>query len=73
MFTGEESMEEGLPPDLQTLFLNNLTVKPVRNSKLVTVSYDSPNKELTARIVNVLAKSYIKSSRNVFLCRWIYY
>lgn len=65
LFAGEEVDEvegEGQPADLETLFLSNLTVKPVRNSKLVSISYDSPNKELAASIVNALAKNYINTT-----------
>lgn len=40
-------------------FLKGLTVLPVRNSRLVDVSYRSPNAELSARIANALAKQYI--------------
>src|SRR5262249_41021242 len=41
------------------LFLKDLTVTPVRNSRLVDVTYDSPDAVLAARIANGLAKAYI--------------
>ncbi|WP_456448747.1 GumC family protein [Thiolapillus sp.] len=44
---------------LENLLLANLTVAPVKNSRLVVVSYDSPNPNLAARVVNTLAKSFI--------------
>ncbi len=44
---------------LENLLLANLSVTPVKNSRLVIVSYDSPNPELAARVVNTLAKSFI--------------
>jgi capsular exopolysaccharide synthesis family protein len=40
-------------------FLKDLTVSPVRNSRLVDVTYDSPDPVLAARIANGLAKAYI--------------
>jgi len=36
-------VEEAVEPDVEALFLKNLEVKPVRNSRLVRVSYDSPD------------------------------
>lgn len=42
-----------------TAFLDNLTVAPVRNSRLVKLSYDSPNPELAANALNTLARTYI--------------
>ena len=40
-------------------FLGNLTVEPVRNSRLVRLHYDSPDPKQAATILNTLAKSYI--------------
>ncbi len=40
-------------------FLGNLTVEPVRNSRLVKLRYDSPNPRQAAAILNAWAKSYI--------------
>lgn len=40
-------------------FLANLTVTPVRNSRLVDVTYESPDPELTARVANELADAFI--------------
>ncbi|MBL8252285.1 MAG: exopolysaccharide biosynthesis protein, partial [Candidatus Competibacter sp.] len=42
-----------------TAFLENLTVAPIRNSRLVKLSYDSPNPELAANALNALARTYI--------------
>jgi succinoglycan biosynthesis transport protein ExoP len=43
-------------------FLGNLTVEPVRNSRLVDVKYRSTDAALAARIANQLAKDYIEHS-----------
>ncbi len=42
-----------------TAFLEDLTVAPVRNSRLVKLRFDSPEPELAATILNTLAKAYI--------------
>jgi succinoglycan biosynthesis transport protein ExoP len=41
-------------------FIDNLSVKPVRNSRLVEVSFDSVDPVLAALIVNTLANEYIE-------------
>jgi capsular exopolysaccharide synthesis family protein len=43
-------------------FLLNLTVAPIRNSRLVDVKYDLPDAELATRIANSLAKNYINQN-----------
>jgi polysaccharide biosynthesis transport protein len=40
-------------------FINNITVTPIRNSRLVDVSFDAKNPVLAAQIANTLAKAYI--------------
>jgi polysaccharide biosynthesis transport protein len=40
-------------------FLSNLTVSPIRNSRLVKVEYDSHDPQLSAQIANTLAAEYI--------------
>ena len=40
-------------------FLRNLTVDPVRNSRLVKLRYDSSDPQLAATILNALAKAYV--------------
>jgi succinoglycan biosynthesis transport protein ExoP len=43
-------------------FLSNLTVSPIRNSRLVDVKYDLPSPDLATRIINSLAKNYIEQN-----------
>src|SRR5262245_13826200 len=44
------------------VFLANLTVAPIRNSRLVDLKYDLPDPALATVIVNALAKNYIEQS-----------
>jgi succinoglycan biosynthesis transport protein ExoP len=41
-------------------FLNALTVAPVRNSRLVDVTFESPDPALSANVANALARAYIE-------------
>ncbi len=43
-------------------FSDNLTVEPVRNSRLVKLYYDDPDATLAATILNTLTKNYINLS-----------
>lgn len=45
-----------------TDFLENLTVVPIRNSRLVKLRFDSSDPLLSASVLNTLAKSYIDLS-----------
>src|SRR5439155_22719426 len=40
-------------------FLEDLTVSPIRNSRLVDLKYRLPDPDLAMRIVNAIAKNYI--------------
>lgn len=51
--------DEAKQDDLPELFLDSLTVQPVRNSRLAKLHYDSPDPELAARILNKVADVYI--------------
>lgn len=41
---------------------SNLSVSPVRGSRLVTVSFDSPDPELSARVANAFAENFIRAN-----------
>ena len=43
-------------------FLANLTVSPIRNSRLVDIRFRLPDAELATRVVNALAKKYIEQN-----------
>ena len=47
------------PGELTDAFLDRLKVEPVRNTRLVKVSFESRSPELAARVVNTLADSVI--------------
>ena len=42
-------------------FEGGLSIDPVKNSQIIKISYDSPNKILAAKIPNALADAYIES------------
>ena len=50
----KESMED--------VFLENLTVKPISNSQLLSISYDSSNPQLAADISNAIAKTFVRQN-----------
>ncbi|HEX4854366.1 polysaccharide biosynthesis tyrosine autokinase [Arenimonas sp.] len=43
-------------------FLANLSIEPVRNSRLVRVHFDSEDAEFSRRVVNAVAEAYIASN-----------
>jgi succinoglycan biosynthesis transport protein ExoP len=46
------------------MIMANLTVEPVRGSSLVKISFDSPDPDLSAKVVNALANNFITSNLN---------
>jgi polysaccharide biosynthesis transport protein len=54
-----ESIEQSRAIDR---FLANLTVSPIRNSRLVDLKFRLPDAELASRVVNTLAKNYIEQN-----------
>ena len=54
--------ESELEPDLEKLFLENLSIAPVKNSRLVEIHYDSPSPEEAARIANAVAENFINTT-----------
>src|SRR6267378_6063783 len=49
-------------------FLDHLTVDPLARSRLVSVSFDSRDRDLAARVANTLAADYIEQSLEA---RWV--
>ncbi len=43
-------------------FLKQLTIEPVRNSRLVKIEFDSPDPQLSARITNAISQAFINLS-----------
>ena len=56
---GAESPEERRLAGLVNQFVGSLTTSPIRNSRLVDVSFNARDPELAAAVVNTLAKEYI--------------
>ena len=56
---GAETVEQSHAIDR---FLENVTVSPIRNSRLVDVKFRLSNPELATRIVNAIAKNYIEQN-----------
>ena len=50
---------DSLPQDQIDVFLNRVAVEPVQGSRLVGVSFDSFDPELSARVANTLASNFI--------------
>lgn len=46
------------------LMMSHLTIEPIRGSSLVQVSFDSPDPNLSAAVVNAIAKNFISSNLN---------
>ena len=57
-----ENVEQDRGPDIEQLFLDNLTVSPVKNSRLVRVAFDSPDPAEAAAIANSLAENYVNTT-----------
>lgn len=43
-----------------TAFMKALIVEPVRNSRIVRISFDSPDRDLSARVSNSVARAFIE-------------
>lgn len=48
--------------DIETLFLESLTVDPVKNSRLVALHFDSPDPVEAAAIANAVAENFVNTS-----------
>ncbi|QTQ33499.1 Putative exopolysaccharide biosynthesis protein [Aromatoleum bremense] len=67
LFVGEEEEAEAVEGDAEQIrklkltkaFLENLTIEPVRNSRLVKIHFDSPDPVLASRIVNAISEAFI--------------
>ena len=51
----------GAAPDLEAIFLANLTVTPLGNSRLVNVAFDSPRPAEAAAVAQSLAENFVNS------------
>ncbi|OOZ40937.1 GumC family protein, partial [Solemya elarraichensis gill symbiont] len=65
-FVGESTVEAGIVPvvpspasSIQNHLLSNLTLKTIRQSRVISISYDSPDPQLAAKIVNAWADVFV--------------
>jgi capsular exopolysaccharide synthesis family protein len=66
----QQEMQQEESSDDQRLvnaFLDRLTVEPVRNSRLVNISFESPDPKLSANVANALAKAYMQHNLDMKL------
>ena len=47
---------------MEEIFLENLTVKPISNSQLLNIAYDSSDPKLAANISNAIAKTFVRQN-----------
>ena len=58
----EEMSRDARQRSAVSTLLSNLTVNPTRESRLVTIAYESEDPQLSARVANGFAESFINSS-----------
>lgn len=58
---GKEATEEQILKDVVSRFREGLSIQPVRNSQLAQISFESQDRELSAKVTNTLAEVYIDS------------
>lgn len=61
-FTPDATSKAGQSDTTELLFLENLTVKPINNSQLLKISYDSTDPKLAADISNSIAKTFVRQN-----------
>lgn len=62
MFSSESDSSLTNKKSTEEVFLENLTVKPINNSQLLKISYDSSNPQLAAQISNSIAKTFVRQN-----------
>ncbi|MEA3275986.1 MAG: polysaccharide biosynthesis tyrosine autokinase [Pseudomonadota bacterium] len=60
--SGSDTAQAPQEPDLEELFLENLNVSPVKNSRLVRINYESPDPEEAAAIANAVADNFVNTT-----------
>ncbi len=61
-FGAKPASKQGNRDQIERLFLENLTVKPVNNSQLLSISYESSDPQLAADINNAIAKTFVRQN-----------
>ena len=53
-------------PDLEKVFIDNITIEPVNTSRLVLLSYDAEDPKVAADIVNAIAIAFIERNQDKY-------
>ena len=61
-FSSEPTTKAAQSDTTELLFLENLTVKPINNSQLLKISYDSNDPKLASDISNAIAKTFVRQN-----------
>ena len=59
---GTPKAGEAVKPNLEGALLGSLTISPIRDSRLVTIQYDSPRPKEAAAVANAVAENFINMS-----------
>lgn len=62
IFSSKPSSAQDDRMSMEDIFLENLTVKPIGNSQLLKISYDSSKPTLAANISNSIAKTFVRQN-----------
>ena len=62
LFSSKSDGELAKTNAMEDIFLENLTVKPISNSQLLSISYDSSSPQLAADISNAVAKTFVRQN-----------
>jgi len=62
MFSSKPATENTNRVPMEEIFLENLIVKPISNSQLLRISYDSSDPQLAANINNAVAKTFVRQN-----------
>lgn len=53
-------------PDLESTFIDNITIEPVNTSRLVLISYDAEDPKVAANVVNEIAHAFINRNTDKY-------
>ncbi len=62
LFSKNDSTESENSSAMEDIFLKNLTVNPINNSQLLSISYDSSDPQLAADISNAVATTFVRQN-----------
>jgi len=66
LFSSADAVSNGTYPKLTKIYLERiLEIKPLKNSRMVTISISTPDRELSARLANAHAAAYIDETLNI--------